>query len=105
MKKTKFSPLALLTGQCVAATAALGLYCCLTILTFYMDGGSPLDHPVGFPMASLTGAVCAAAACGFGGFYVWLRKRKPSVLWTVVDTVLAIGGMAAYFLLIVSAMR
>ena len=105
MKNIKFSPLALLTGQLIGAASALGIYCCMTVLTFYMDGGSPIDDPVVFPMASLVGAACIAAACGLGALYVWLRKRKPSALWTLVDSVLALGGAAGYFFLIMSTMR
>lgn len=104
MSKGKFSAPGLLTGQGIGLFAALGLYCLIVFLSCFVDG-SPKAHPVAFPLSVMAGLLSLGGVCVLLGMYVRIRKARPSVMWTVLDVLLGLGGMAVYFLLIVFVMR
>lgn len=78
----------------ISTSGLTGLYCLLNFFSCFMDG-SPSRYPVAFPASILGGLLCLAAfvACCYG--YIRLRKKAPSLLWTVVDVALALALLAA----------
>lgn len=104
MSKGKFSTPGLLVGQGIGLFAALGLYCLLVFLSCFVDG-SPKAHPVAFPLSILAGFLSLGAVCALFWVDVRIRKERPSILWTIVDVLLGLGGMAVYFPLIVLVTR
>lgn len=80
----------------ISAVGAAGINCALLCLSCFMDG-DPSRYPVAFPASLLAGLLCLTLFVLLIGCYVRLRKKAPSVLWTLADAALALALAWPFF--------